>query len=182
MVRSAASSARSRARRAFGDERCGMHRFLRPGHEPPRSALADRAPRVARRRSPALVSQSPRREPPAPSTPPRACTLDIRARRCPGTLYLGASSNATHPRKSIRQDERSSENSITRSRFGGDSVPRLRPSGVGRTSRRSNHELEDRKHHNRGRAHRSVGQNRYGRAECSYIENARAARGRPASL
>ena len=45
------------------------------------------------------------------------------------------------PRKSIRQDERSSENSITRSRFGGDSVPRLRPSGVGRTSRRSNHEL-----------------------------------------
>ena len=67
--------------------------------------------------------------------------LDIRARRCPGTLYLGASSNATHPRKSIRQDERSSENSITRSRFDGDSVPRLRPSGVGRTSRRSNHEL-----------------------------------------
>jgi hypothetical protein len=39
--------------------------------------------------------------------------------------------------------------------------------------------FEDRKHHNRGRAHRSVGQNRYGRAECSYIENARAARGAP---
>ena len=42
--------------------------------------------------------------------------------------------------------------------------------------------FEDRQYHNRGRAHRSVGQNRYGRAECSYIENARAARGRPASL